>query len=719
MLCVSQNYKTGVIALERTEAPALRRGGVLVRSAFSVISAGTEGMKVREAKMNYLEKARARPDHVKKVMQSVRQQGVLATYQKVMNRLDSLTPLGYSLSGIVTAVGGDAEEFAVGQRVACAGVGYANHAEINFVPKNLVVPIPDGVSMEHAAFATIGSIAMHGVRQADLRLGETAVVIGLGLVGQMVLQIARASGVSVIGVDIDPGRCALAMAAGAVAAGAPDDATIAQVLGRVSDGHGADAVLMTVGVDSNDPLELALDLVRDRGRVVVVGKSGLDLPYVDCFRKEVEFRFSRSYGPGRYDPLYEEGGVDYPLGYVRWTERRNLAAVLDLMAKGMIDVSGIIDAVHPFESAVDVYESMNAGSLKGIGILFRYRDGGTDDPASSSAPASKVPVPTGGAVRIGVVGAGAYASSMLLPHLRATTDAVLAAVATATPLSSVNAARKFGFARHGTDYRQVIADSDIDAVLIATRHASHAAMTAEALTAGKTVFVEKPLSIDAQGVEQVISAVEASGNDRLQVGFNRRFSPSVLAVRGHFRVGAGPLMMSYRVHAGPLEAQAWQRSTAEGGRFVGEAGHFLDVFSFLTEARPLSVSAAMQHPPRTTGDEIDNLAVVVTYADGSVGTLMYLTQGSQKTEKEYLEVFGQGRTAQLYNFDRVVLLDGSGRTQTVRGQSDKGQKAQMEAFVKACRTGGSMPIPFDSLVETTRVTLAALDSLRTGQVIYL
>lgn len=715
MLHVSQNYKSGTVALETVDPPALRRGGVLVRSAYSVISAGTEGMKVREGKMNYLQKARARPDHVKKVLQTVQQQGISATYQKVMNKLDSLTPLGYSLSGTVEAVGADANEFSVGQRVACAGAGYANHAEINFVPKNLVVPIPDGVSMDQAAFTTIGAIALHGFRQGDMRLGETACVIGLGLVGQVLIQILKAAGMIVVGIDISEERCRLAEQCGASIAGEPDDERVVQALGRLSAGAGADCAFLVASSSSNGPLEKAMAMVRDRGRIVVVGKTKADLPFVEFFEKEIDVRFSRSYGPGRYDPRYEEDGIDYPIGYVRWTEKRNLAAFLDLMDKKLIDLGPIISAVYPFADATDVYEKMNAGELHGLGTLFRYDNAELDRTPPATHPARQAK-PAGQAVRIGVVGAGNYASSMLLPHLQRDDKIDLVAVATATALSGGNAGRKFGFARHSTDYKGLLSADDIDAVLIATRHASHAAMTSEALRAGKTVFVEKPLAIDEDGLAQVITAVEETGNDRLMVGFNRRFAPIIVKTAKTFQ-GRGPLVMTYRVHAGQLDTGAWMTNPSEGSRFVGEAGHFFDTFAFLTGSRPVSVSAVALNPGAVCQDDRENVAVLVNYADGSVGNLLYLTQGSPKVPKEFLEVFGGGHTARMDNFESLTLFQG---TQRARSRfSGKGQKEEMAAFVAACQTGSPMPISFDCLVETTRVTLAAAESLRTKQLIGL
>lgn len=710
MLQICQNYRSGTVELRKVSAPALRSGGILVRTSVSVISPGTEGMKVREAKMSLLEKARARPEQVAKVLDAVRQQGVRAAYRKVINRLDSLTPLGYALSGTVLAVGAGAEEFHVGQRVACAGAGFANHAEVVFVPKHLAVPVPPQVNDEAAAFATLGAIALHGLRQGGLQLGETACVVGLGLVGQLLAQLLRASGVAVLGVDPSEERCRLAERLGVRMAVAADGMAARTALQAMTSGVGADCVFLTAASNSNGPLEMAVDLARERGRVVVVGKTKLDLPYVDCFRKEVEVRFSRSYGPGRYDPSYEVHGIDYPIDYVRWTERRNLSAFLDLAAAGAVDPLPLVGAEYPFADAVAAYEALREGRLPGLSALFRH----SDTPAAAAPAVTPTPIRQSGEVSIGAIGAGNYAASMLFPALRRMAGVHLAAVSTASGLTAADASRKFGFARHGADAQTILDDPTIDAVLIATRHATHPPLVAGALTAGKVVFVEKPLAIDHAGLAMVEEAVRtAPGGARLLVGFNRRFSPCVQAVKAAFTEGAGPLSLLFRVHAGALDATAWQRSAEEGGRFVGEAGHFFDVFAYLTGSSPVAVTASRLRPQAGDGrfgDEADNLSVVVEYADGSTATLIYLTQGGSRTPKERMEVFGQGRTVTMDNFETVTVHAGDARAKTRRIGGGKGQTAQMAAFVAACRDGTPMPIPIGSVLATTRLTLAAVES---------
>ena len=539
---IAQHYKTGDISLLEVPAPSCRAGGVLVRNEFSLISTGTEMMKVAESKLSMLGKARARPDQVRTVLQSVAQQGALATYRKVMNRLDSYTPLGYSSVGVIEQVGDGVEGLAVGQRVACGGNQYALHAEFNWVPTNLCVPVPQGVSPEHAAFTTVGAIAMQGYRQSEARLGETACVIGLGLIGQLLLQILRAAGVRVVGIDVDPGRCELATRLGAVAAGAPDSPSLQTLMARVSEmtqGAGCDHIFLTAGGDSNQPVELAAQLARDRGRIVDIGKCSLDLPWKEYYEKELDVRFSRSYGPGRYDTNYEERGIDYPIGYVRWTERRNMECFVDLASAGSLQLDPLTSHVVPFSDAVSVYERINAGDLRGLGILFRYepdasraqRVGAVTANGGNGARTRAAGRTTTGRLRVASIGCGNYGSSAIMPHLSGREDIELVEVVTQSGLSAANAAKKHGFARMSTDTRGILSDESIDVVLILTRHSSHADLVCDALRAGKAVFVEKPLAIDEAQLARVADAVTESGNDRLMVGFNRRFAPLLVGSR--------------------------------------------------------------------------------------------------------------------------------------------------------------------------------------------
>jgi predicted dehydrogenase/threonine dehydrogenase-like Zn-dependent dehydrogenase len=720
---VAQNYRSGELAVLDVPPPACSPGGVLVRSLYSLISTGTELMKLGESKLSLIGKARARPDQLKKVLESVQQQGPLSTYRKAMNRLDSYTPLGYSLTGVVVEVGRGAEEFHVGQVVACAGNEFALHAELNWVPVNLCVPVPDGVSPHLAAFATVGSIAMQGVRQGNVQLGNTAVVIGLGLVGQLVVQLLAASGVRVLGLDMVADRCRLAEKAGAVVCGAPDGEGLVAVenaLAKTSGGLGADQIFLVASGTSNEPVELAARLARDRATVVDIGKCKLDLPWNAYYEKELDVRFSRSYGPGRYDALYEVEGIDYPAGYVRWTERRNMACFVDLVAAGDIDPEPLVSGIFSLSEAADVYERLRTGDLRGVGFLFKY-----DEPAERPTPAAEAakqaagatvlkahpisvrrgPLPTGKPLRVGFIGAGNYASSMLLPHIAGRPGTELARVATRRSLSAVNAKRKFAFADAGTNTQAVLNDDSIDAVFVVTRHSSHAALACQALEAGKAVFVEKPLALSLDELATIQATVDATGNDRIMVGFNRRFSPMLQEMRKRFGQSSEPVLARYFVNAGPLAADSWYRNEElEGSRFVGEGGHFVDTLSWWTGADPIEVMAL------ATGE--DNLQVNVRYSDGSLGTVTYFVNGHPRFPKETFEAVCAGRVARLDNFKKATVWSGrQHRTSRAIGAPDKGQKAELEAFFEAVRSDAPMPIALSSLMATTRATLAAQVSL--------
>ncbi|MER6287660.1 bi-domain-containing oxidoreductase [Streptomyces sviceus] len=716
---VVQNYKSGELAVLDVPVPGCKPGGVLVRTVYSLISTGTELMKVSEAGMSMLGKARSRPDQVAKVMQSVATNGVPATYRKVMGKLDSYTPLGYSLCGVVEQVGAGIDDVKAGDLVACAGNEHALHAELNWVPQNLYVPVPDGLAPQHAAFGTVGSIAMQGVRQGEPQLGEVALVIGLGLIGQLVVQLLAASGVRVVGADPDPARCELAERLGAAACGDPASTAVENAVAELTDGHGVDQVYLAAGGGSNQPVELAAKLARDRGRVVDIGKCRLDLPWNAYYEKELDVRFSRSYGPGRYDPSYELEGRDYPIGYVRWTERRNLACFLDLAARGKVDVEPLISHVADFDDAVETYRRLKDGELKAVTALFRYPEQ-AGEAEEAKAPAVAVPAvkveakaaparPAKTPVKLAFVGAGNYATSMLLPHLAQREGVELSTVVTTTSLSGANAQRKFGFAKATTDLDAVLGDESIDAVFVVTRHSSHAELTRQALLAGKTVFVEKPLALTEDELSGVLAAVEESGNDRLQVGFNRRFAPLLQEARNHFGARSGPAHLRYLVNAGRLAHGSWYlQQGSEGSRFVGEGGHFIDTASWLLDADPVSVYATA-----TSGNE--DLQVVLRYPDGSTATISYVTTGPSGFPKETLDLVADGRALRLDDFVRASVY---GRKKWVSSRlpkaRDKGQNAELAAFIKAVRTGGPMPVPLQSLVATTAATLAVQTGLAGG-----
>jgi predicted dehydrogenase/threonine dehydrogenase-like Zn-dependent dehydrogenase len=714
---IAQNYKSGELAVLDVPAPTCRPGGVLVRSLFSLISTGTEMMKVSEASMSMVGMARARPDQVKKVLDQVQQQGVATTYKKVMNKLDSYTPLGYSLCGVVTEVGKGAEEFKVGQLVACAGNEQALHAEYNFVPVNLCAAVPDGVTPEHAAFATVAAIAMQGVRRGEVQLGETSVVIGLGLIGQLVVRLLAAAGVQVVGIDPVEARCRLAEKAGAALAGSPSDLdTVASGLAAITGGRGADHVFLSAGGNSNGPVETAVKLARDRARVVDIGKMKLDLPWNAYYEKELDVRFSRSYGPGRYDDRYELEGVDYPAGYVRWTEKRNIESFLELLARGSVEVATLIDGVFPFADAAKVYGDLKEGSLKAVGVLLEYEQPAEDAPKPATSkhigprPAARSAGTTKSEVRCGFVGAGNYASSMLLPHLAGDSAAVLAHVATTKSLSAVNAQKKFGFETASTDTDAIFNDESLDAIFIVTRHATHARLVCRALETGKAVFVEKPLALTREEIDLIAEAVTRTGNDRLMVGFNRRFAPLLTKMRADFGGTAVTSNTRYLINAGPLAKDSWYlNEAAEGTRFGGEGGHFIDTLAWWTGSLPEEVYAVK-------GTDPGDVQATFRFASGATGTISYLTGGNARFPKETLDVTGGGRSARLDNFREAMVWSGSGKSAArARGGQDKGQKDEMAQFIAAVKAGGPMPIALDSLLATTGATIAVGESMASGK----
>jgi predicted dehydrogenase len=592
------------------------------------------------------------------------------------------------------------------------------------VPTNLCVAVPDGVSPQLAAFATVGSIALQGVRQASAQIGDTACVIGLGLVGQLVVQLLVASGVRVVGLDPDEDRCQLAEKAGALLCVPPTDEGVAAVersLAKASGGLGADRIFLVSGGSSNQPVELAARLARDRATVVDIGKCKLDLPWNDYYEKELDLRFSRSYGPGRYDPTYEVDGIDYPAGYVRWTERRNLHCFVNALAMKEIDPQPLIAGIYPLVDAPSVYEQLSDGSLQGVGFLFEYDALAEGDSITArSAPGRTLPapgadarsswrsgavsrgVPEARALRIGFVGAGNYASSMLLPHLVKHPGVELARVATRRSLSAVNAQRRFGFAASGTDADAVIEDPSLDAVFIVTRHSSHAELTCRALEAGKAVFVEKPLALSSEELDQVLATVDATRNDRILVGFNRRYAPLLVEMRARFGESSEPTNARYLVNAGRLASDSWyQDSDAEGSRFVGEGGHFVDTLSWWIGSDPVEVVTMPAAGP-------DELQMSLRYDDGSLATITYLANAHRRFPKETFEASSGGRTARLDNFKRTTVWSGPrARVRRPLSPPDKGQSAQIQEFVDAVRSGGPMPISLESLATTTRATVAA------------
>jgi predicted dehydrogenase len=708
---ILQSYRSGELSVAEVPAPGLEPGHVLVLTTASLVSVGTEKMVMALAKKSLLGKARARPDLVKKVMERVARDGLVSAGRAVLGRLDQPIPLGYSCAGRVLAVGQGVSELAVGDRVACAGAKVANHAEVNLVPKNLCVRVPPGLDDEAAAFVTVGAIALQGVRTAQPTLGETFAVVGLGLIGQLVAQILRANGCRVMGVDLDARKVQLARELGADAAVLRTD----DVLGAgaaLTAGRGVDGVLICAATASNDPITLAGELCRDRGRVIVVGAVGMEVPRRPYYDKELAFLQSRAYGPGRYDPSYEEAGVDYPLGYVRWTEQRNMAAFLDLCAGGGLKVLPLISHRFAIDKAEDAYAVIERGD-DALGIVLKY---------PAAAPPSRtvtlVPRPPrsvgSGAVRVGFVGAGSFASGTLVPAVAGAPGVRLVAIASVRGFTARHLAERHRFESCSTDSAALLASDDLDAVFIATRHHLHADQAVAALGAGKHVFVEKPLALDREGLDRVLEAQRSSGTI-LAVGYNRRFAPLARELQALLAARRSPLVMHYRVNAGQVPADSWiQDPAVGGGRILGEVCHFVDLCAFLAGARPVSVYAQAVDP-RGVARSDDNVTLSLKFGDGSLATIAFVATGDTSAGKERLEVLGDGTQAVLEDF-RTLSFRTGGREQRVKklGQ-DKGHVAGVTAFLEAIRKGAPPPIPVDDLAAVSLATLAAIDSLATGE----
>jgi len=706
-------YTNGELRLEEVPVPRAGRGFVVVRNACSVVSAGTELMKVRDAGRTLIGKALERPEQVRKVVETARQMGVKAAYDKAANRLAEYTPLGYSCCGVVVEAG-EGAGWREGDWVACGGAEFANHAEYVRVPKNLCVALPAGVSPEEGAFATIGAIAMQALRQAGVALGETVAVIGLGLLGQIAVQLLHAAGCRVIGIDIDERRIERARSFGILAGFHPDADDVAGQVRRVTGGVGADATLITAGGKSNRPVELAAEIARDRGRVVDVGIISLNVPWKPYYEKELSLVMSRSYGPGRYDAEYELKGADYPVGYVRWTEGRNMAAFLDLLQARRIRMEPLVTHRFEFDRSAEALRRMseNREGEDYVGVVFTY-------PAPPAPPAADPftvrlrPVKRG-AVNVGVIGAGNFMKTMILPHLARDRRAALVGIATTRGVSSRNTAARFGFAYCATDSERILGDETIDTVFIGTRHDAHARLTLAALQAGKNVFVEKPLAMNRGELDAFRTFYrDHPAAPRLMVGYNRRFAPAARQAKAFIGSRTGPLLLHYRINAGSLEPGSWYLDPEEGGgRIIGEVCHFVDLLQYLTDSTVVDVAAAAPGTgPGTAAVPNENLAATLRFADGSVGTILYTDLGHNRFPKERLEVFAGGKVVVLDNFNSLELYGRRGRRQ-VNCRHDKGHRDEVAAFLAAVADGSESPIDVPGLQHTSEVVFRIIEACR-------
>lgn len=710
---VVQSFKTGELEVTEVPSPTLKSRGILVRTGASLVSAGTERMVVDFAEKNILEKARSRPDLVRQVMDKTQREGILPTIESVKNRLDQPMALGYSSAGVVVDVGGEAGAFQIGDRVACAGGGYASHAEHVYIPRNLAVKLPDAVSYDAASFATIGAIALQGIRQGDIQLGHNVAVIGLGLLGQLTVQMLKAAGCRVFGIDLNPQRVALAQTLGADLAVTNDSA---RADGETfTNGRGFDAVLITADTKSNDPITLAGDIARDRAIVVAVGAVGLEIPRKVFYEKEIDVRLSRSYGPGRYDAEYEEKGHDYPYGYVRWTEQRNIEAFLNLVADGRVNVDPLISHRFTIDDAASAYDVITGKTKEPfLGVVLQY-DIERELPqrvnlaAHAERPTITAPDTS---IRAGVLGAGNFVNGTLLPAMKDIPDLELVGIVSGAGMTARTAGDKFGFQYAASSDAQLLDDPSINWIAIATRHDLHASQAIKAMERGKNVFVEKPLALNESQLLEVARAQRESGKS-VMVGFNRRFAPMVQEMKtflaGHHR----PFVATYRINAGAIPRDHWtQDPEIGGGRIIGEALHFIDLLSYLTGSSIRRVHAVAVETDRGLVD--DEVIITMSFAAGSIGTVIYTAGGDKSYSKERIEIFGDGRVAMLEDFRQLTLVHNGKKKQKVeRIRPAKGHRDEWLSLVNAVKTGAETPIALHEIVDSHLASYAAIESLRT------
>jgi predicted dehydrogenase len=715
---IIQSYKDGNISIEDVPMPACKAGGVLVQNLASLISVGTEKLMIETGQKSLLGKARARPDLVRQAWAKAKKEGFFSVYKEAMNRLDEPIPMGYSAAGIVLEVGPGVKGFNPGDRVAVCGAGYASHAEIIWVPENLCVPVPEGVDMETAAFVTLGAIALHGVREAGLTLGERAAVIGLGLIGLITVQLLKAQGCRVMGVDLDPHKTILAQELGADMALVPGRDDIEEAVANFTAGTGVDAVIITAATDDNRPITLAENIARQRARLVLVGVADLQLTRKNFWEKELTFTVSKASGPGSVNPLYEAKGVDYPVAYVRWTEGRNLHAFLDLVAQGKVKVDRLITHRFAITDGLSAYDLILKNREPYIGVIIQYPvpEAGVERQRvrrvslQPAVPASGEPAPRA----VGFIGGGMFSKNILLPALKRVKDVELVGVATTTGLSSEHLAKKFGFAYAATDQLEILNDPRINNVFIMTRHNLHAAQVVAALKAGKHVFVEKPLCITEEELEEIIQAYD--GSRLLVVGFNRRFSPLTQEVKASLARRTTPLVMIYRVNAGFYPDDLWVHDPQEGGgRLLGEVCHYIDFFRYFSSCPALKVSTTSISGEKGKYRPDDNLAITVSFQDGSLGQVIYTSKGSKLFSRERFEVYCEESVGVIEDFRLGQIISGGRKKKLKRFSMNMGYQEEMEFFFNACGNPSHYVELFQSFVDSTRATLRALDSLRMGR----
>jgi len=703
-----QSFKTGELGLFNVPAPVCDEKGALVQTTVSLVSAGTEKMLVDFAKKSMLAKAKDRPDLVKQVLDKMKKEGVKNTLEKVFTKLDSPIPLGYSLAGRVLQVGSELSGLNVGDRVACGGAGYANHSEINYVPKNLMVKIPDSVDDVDASFVTVGAIALQGVRQTDPKLGERVAVMGLGLLGQLTVQLLKANGCKVIGSDIDPDKLELAKKLGAdEVCDAREMITKAK---EFSNGYGVDAVIIAASTSSNQPVIDAAEISRMRGRVVFLGLVGMDIPRNDYYKKEIDLRLSMAYGPGRYDPDYEEKGIDYPFDLVRWTEQRNFEAFLGLIEEGKIRPKELLTHEYDFDEAMTAYDLLE-GKIKEkyLGIILKYNK--EIDLSQHKSVQRTNKVVKADEVNVGLIGAGNFTKSVILPNIQKVGDYNLVGLCTATGVSAEGTGKKYDFKYITTDSDEIFNNHEINAVFITTQHQHHATKVLDAIKGKKHCFVEKPLCIYENELEEINLAYDAS--TIVQVGFNRRFSPMIQKMKKEL---SGQISISYRINAGVIPKEVWiQDRELGGGRIIGEVCHFIDTCSYLVGSNVKSVYASTVQKKNQSIPDEDNVNIILNYDNGSTAMIGYFAYGDCAMPKEYIEVFVNDKSIEMRDFRELLIYNQGKIFKDKSMNQDKGFVNEFKAFKEAVKTGVPA-IEFDSIYNTTQTTFKILDSIQSGRV---
>jgi polar amino acid transport system substrate-binding protein len=715
---VTQKLREGKVKIVESPVPLMKDGEVLVQNHYSCISVGTESSKVKAARKGYLGKAKERPEQVKQVIRALKTSGLLSTYRAVMKKLDAESPLGYSCAGQIIDVAPDVSSFAIGDYVACGGSS-ASHAEIISVPENLCVKLSSNCDLKQAAYNSLGAIALQGIRQADLRLGECCAVIGLGLIGQLTCALLQASGVKVAAIDIDDSIVQLANDNCADIAIVRNHPGIEQRLMHFTAGMGFDAVIITASSNSLDPINFAGRLCRKKGTIVVVGAIPTGFSREpDYYQKELSIKMSCSYGPGRYDSKYENKGMDYPFAYVRWTEKRNMIAFQELISLQKVDLSFLTTHLFKFESAADAYNMMLSKNENFLGILLEYN---TNQKPKTYPPifiASQPAHRKGSTLSIGFIGAGSYAQNYLLPNLHRSKSVRLRGVMTNSSTGSLSVAERYNFDFCTSNVDDILNDQKINTVFIATRHDSHAKYTIDALKKGKIVFIEKPLCLSIEELDKIrsiIKNISGSANQVLMVGYNRRFSPLCRRIKKH--LSDEPLAISYRINAGAIPAESWiQDPEIGGGRIIGEVCHFVDFLIFLCGSLPHTVYATAM---ADTQNLFDTLSIDLTFQNGSIGNICYFSNGSNTMPKEKIEVFQSGISAIIDDFRNLSLYSQKGKTTKKLLSQDKGQKNEIARFLNAVEEGIEMPIPIEEIFSTSLVTFKIIESIKTRKPVYI